>query len=128
MDQTEGLDLYAGIGKEDQIAIRRSNSPTSYGNPYDPESLMIGSEDQQGLTPYDKRLWPDLATYKEAVSGRLTSEEIVKIAPRVKGLRQTSYGDSEYSEPVTEGLKAESQGLTVLFAGAYAGGIGALIG
>lgn len=93
-----------GLGNEDQILIRRTNDPSSYGNPYNPESLMVGSEDEQGLTPYDHRHWPSLAIYRDAIAGRLTPEEIIKIAPRVRGNRQVTIGPwrVSVSQAITE--------------------------
>lgn len=106
------------IGVEDQIQLRRATGEKSYGNPYNPESLVSIGEDPLG--PYDHRLFPTLDDYKKAVAGKMTPDEILRIAPRVKGLAETSYGDEEYNEPVRLGLQAEAQGFTVVYPGIYA--------
>lgn len=110
--------IAATMGHEDQFAQRRSNAPEAYGNPYNPESLISVGEDPLG--PYDHRLFPTLDDYKKAVAGKMTPDEILRVAPRVKGLAETSYGDESYTEPVRLGLQAESQGFTVVYPGIYA--------
>lgn len=67
----------------DNFAARR-NSGESAGVAYDPESLITGEEESRGLTYLDKRQWPDEATYRNAVAGRIPVDEIPVIAPRVK--------------------------------------------
>lgn len=70
--------------KQDLFQERR-NASESAGNPYDPESLLTGAEIAAGLGYYDRRHWPSRELYRLAVSGRLTPDEVAKIAPRVKG-------------------------------------------
>ena len=50
---------------------------------YDPESLLTGSESQQGLD-YDnsRRVWPSEAMRQRAVRGELPVSQIPLIAPR----------------------------------------------
>ena len=50
------------------------------GNPWNPESLLIGSELEAGL--YGPRNWPDYDTYQRAVRGELTVDETLRVAPR----------------------------------------------
>lgn len=52
---------------------------------YDPESLLVQSEVDRGLGYKDHRKWPDFQTYVDATNNKFTREEIVQIAPRVKG-------------------------------------------
>lgn len=52
-------------------------------NPYDPESLISGKEIAQGFTyKNSSRKWLDENHYLDAISGRLTTEEILEFAPR----------------------------------------------
>ncbi len=62
----------------------RRNSGESAGVRYDPESLLTGAEEAAGLGYHDKRVWPDAETYRLATEGKLTSEQIAQIAPRVR--------------------------------------------
>ena len=50
---------------------------------YDPESLLTGSESQQGLD-YDnsQRVWPSEAMRQRAIHGELPVSQIPLIAPR----------------------------------------------
>jgi hypothetical protein len=80
-----GKTMFAGIDfpsffDEDLFTTWRRGNPF---NPYDPESLLTGAEEAAGMT-YDnsRRNWPDEATYWKAVSGNLTQEEILQLAPR----------------------------------------------
>lgn len=66
----------------DTFAERRRN-PTP-GVAYDPESLLTGAEIAAGLTYADRRQWPDEATYRAAVEGRLTPEQVASAAPRIR--------------------------------------------
>lgn len=68
--------------KEDLFRERR-NATESAGVPYNPESLISGAEFEDGTWQYPRQ-WPDRETYLRAVGGHLTSEEILRIAPRVK--------------------------------------------
>lgn len=67
----------------DTFAERRNATPSA-GVAYDPESLLTGSEEAAGLTYRDKRVWPDQETYRRALEGRLTPEQVAAVAPRVK--------------------------------------------
>ena len=52
-------------------------------NLYDPESLLTGAEEEAGMTyENSRRNWPDEATHAKAISGYLTTEEILRVAPR----------------------------------------------
>ena len=53
----------------DNFAVRRSGGATSYGNAYDPESLLTEAESRAGLTYFDYRLWPTETLYRDAVAG-----------------------------------------------------------
>lgn len=68
----------------DNFAERRSGSETSYGVKFDPEALITGGEALVGLTYADKRVWPDAATYEAAVAGKIPTDLIPSIAPRVR--------------------------------------------
>ena len=115
------------IGQEDQYAQRHANSPDAYGNPYDPESLFANSEEPLGY--HDHRLFPTLDSYKDAVAGKLSSEEILRIAPRVKGLHATSFGDGgSGADTVASALKYERAGFVVVAPGIYSGTLDNLIG
>lgn len=82
-----GID-FSSLHDGDNFAVRRSNS-FSGGVPYDPESLISGSEiaNLEHLTgdkyARSKRNWPSEAVYLAAVAGQYTTEEILAIAPRV---------------------------------------------
>jgi hypothetical protein len=67
----------------DTFAERRNATPSA-GVAYDPESLLTGAEIAAGLGYRDRRVWPDEETYKRAVEGRLTSEQVAAVAPRVR--------------------------------------------
>jgi hypothetical protein len=67
----------------DTFAERRNATPSA-GVAYDPESLLTGAEIAAGLGYKDRRVWPDEETYKRAVEGRLTPEQVAAVAPRVK--------------------------------------------
>lgn len=67
----------------DTFAERRNATPSA-GVTHDPESLITGAEAAAGLTYRDKRVWPDEETYRRAVEGRLTPDQIAAVAPRVK--------------------------------------------
>lgn len=69
--------------KQDNFAERRNSSPSA-GVAYDPESLLTEGEVRAGLSYGDKRVWPSQELYLKAVSGLLSSEQIVAIGPRVK--------------------------------------------
>jgi len=56
------------------------------GNPYDPESLFVGSELEAGLT--GPRNWPDEATYQQSVRGELPTWVVLAVAPRTKPLQE----------------------------------------
>lgn len=58
---------------------------THFEVPYDPESLLTGAEIDVGMTYADHRIWPDEDTKRRAYSGELTSDEIVRLAPRKRG-------------------------------------------
>lgn len=62
----------------------RRNATHASGNPYDPESLLSGKEASLGMT-YDNshREWPNEESYMLAVEGRMSSEEILLMHPRV---------------------------------------------
>ena len=64
----------------DNFAFRR----TTGHNMYDPNSLMSGSEAEKGFTYTNStRVFPDVGTELMAVDGRLTTEEILLVGPRV---------------------------------------------
>jgi len=67
----------------DTFSERRNNSPAA-GVAYDPNSLLTGAEIAAGLGYNDPRVWPDTETYRRAVEGRFTPEQVASIAPRVK--------------------------------------------
>ncbi len=67
----------------DTFAERR-NATSFAGVAHDPESLLTGSEIAAGLTYADRRQWPDEATYRAAVEGRLTPEQVASVAPRIR--------------------------------------------
>ncbi len=69
----------------DTFAERR-NATESAGVAYDPESLLTGAEIAAGLGYQDRRQWPDEETYRRALEGRFTPEQVASIAPRVKVL------------------------------------------
>jgi len=70
--------------KEDLFALRRSGGENSYGNPYDPESLLTEAESREGLS-YDNshREFSAPHLYNAATSGKLTTTEVLIFAPRV---------------------------------------------
>lgn len=76
--------------ESDNFVERRTGGAESYGNAYDPESLLTGAEVAAGLGYADHRLWPSESQYRKAVAGRTAPEDIEGIAPRIQGLRQTS--------------------------------------
>lgn len=66
--------------ERDNFASRR----TTGHNLYDPNSLMSGAESENGFTYANStRKFPDVETELAAVDGRLTTEEILKVGPRV---------------------------------------------
>ena len=67
----------------DTFAERRNATPSA-GVAYDPESLLTGAEAAAGLGYRDRRVWPDQETYKRALEGRLTPEQVAAVAPRVR--------------------------------------------
>lgn len=81
-EQTLTEETYTPDFSQDLFALRRTGGPESYGNPYDPESLITGEETAAGITYDDPRVWPDFPTYQEAVAGRMTPEQIAQVAPR----------------------------------------------
>lgn len=87
--------------EKDNFATRRTGGADSYGNAYDPESLLTGAESDAGLTFGDKRLWPSQRLYDDAVAGRIAVDDIPAIAPRIQGLRETSV--REISLPLYRG-------------------------
>lgn len=88
--------MFAGIDfaskfEKDNFAIRRT-----YGNWYDPESLITGAEIAKGLTyTNSKRQWENQSYYLLAVEGYLTIEEILHIAPRVRIFTDVSFRNKE---------------------------------
>lgn len=84
-----------------------SYGPGAYGTAYDPESLMAGSEDRHGLTPNDHRHWPSLEAYKEAVAGRMTPEEVLQVAPRVKNNLTPTYQDDDSKKSIYAAMRRE---------------------
>lgn len=67
---------------EDNFRQRR-NSDESTGVAYNPESLITGGEVAAGVAECP-RYWPDEETYKLAAAGKLTSEKVVELGPRIK--------------------------------------------
>ena len=77
--------------EKDLFSERRSGTCFTCGNPWDPESLISGAELAVGMTyANSKRNWgyttPTRETaealYADAVSGLLTPDEVLEIAPR----------------------------------------------
>ena len=76
--------------ESDNFTERRTGGAESFGNAYDPESLLTGAESAAGLTYDDHRVWPSERLYRDAVAGRISVDDIPSIAPRQKGLARTS--------------------------------------
>ncbi len=75
---------FSSFFDDDLFTLRRSGSAFDSGNPYDPESLLTGGEAARGLDyGNSRRSWPNEETYRAAVGGHLTTEQILRIAPRV---------------------------------------------
>ena len=89
--------------ESDNFVARRTGGADSYGNAYDPESLLTGAESAAGLTYTDKRLWPSQRLYDDAVAGRIAADYIPAIAPRQQGLRETSV--REITLPIYRGTE-----------------------
>lgn len=70
--------------ERDLFTERRSGTCYTSGNPYDPEGLLTGEEDNAGMD-YDnsRRGWASEEDYNRAVGGHITPEEIAQVAPRV---------------------------------------------
>jgi 2'-5' RNA ligase len=66
----------------DNFAERRA-AITGAGNAYDPDSLLTGAEHAKGMT-YDNsyRAYPSQAVYDHIVSGKVSTEEVLRLAPR----------------------------------------------
>ncbi len=73
--------------KDDNFTSRR----TTGHNMFDPESLMSGAEAEQGMTYENShRVFPDTQSEDDAVTGRIDTDTILKIAPRrFKEIEQT---------------------------------------
>ncbi len=80
--QFAGIDFPSRFDN-DNFTSRR----TTGHNMFDPESLISGKELAQGMTYQNsKRGWHNEKWYLAAVSGDLTTDEILEIAPRVWSL------------------------------------------
>ena len=90
MDVTQHAEEAIPSFKEDLFPERR-NSSDSAGVPYDPESLLTQGEVDRGVGYEDHRVWRDRNEYAKAVGGNYNSEWIVANAPRVKGLKVTTF-------------------------------------
>jgi len=82
---------------EDNFTKRR----TTGHNMFDPESLISGEEAAKGMT-YDnsRRVWPDTDTELDAIEGRISTDEVLRVAPRqfkpVLSMREIMAGDYDY--------------------------------
>lgn len=72
-------------------------------NPYDAESLLTGAEVVQGLD-YDNsyRQWPDEATKRLGAEGKLSTEEVLRVAPRVRKEAGVKPGVAETGYPLRD--------------------------
>jgi hypothetical protein len=82
--------------KQDLFEIRRTNQ-VGAGVPYDPESLISGDEEAQGMTYINShREWPNEESYAMATEGRMTTEEILAFHPRVLNSVEENKGVHHY--------------------------------
>jgi hypothetical protein len=52
---------------------------------YDPESLLSGAEKAAGMTfNNSQRIWPGLYEFRRARAGEMSTDEILRIATRVR--------------------------------------------
>lgn len=65
---------------QDNFTVRR----TQGNNMFDPESLMSGAEAAQGMTYTNShRVFPSAEAELDAIHGRINTDEVLRIAPRV---------------------------------------------
>ena len=65
--------------ENDNFTSRR----TTGHNMFDPESLMSGEEETQGMTYLNShRLFPDAKSEDDAITGKIGTDEVLRIAPR----------------------------------------------
>jgi hypothetical protein len=63
---------------EDNFAARR----TTGNNLFDPESLLTGKEEAEGLTYLDKRVYPSQEIYEKICAGEIPVSDVPNLAPR----------------------------------------------
>lgn len=82
MEQKQ-LQSIGGYFVKDTFEQRRANQEGA-GVAFDTESLLSGKESALGMT-YDNshREWPNEESYALAVEGKMTTEEVLEMHPRV---------------------------------------------
>ena len=72
------------FAEKDLFTARRSGTVWASGNPWNPENFFTGGEFAAGFTPENSRRdWPNEETYRDAVNGKLSPDQVLAIAPRV---------------------------------------------